>query len=128
MVVICRLWWGARPNDGLLRRFKENLRHAASLLRQGQHSSKNYLNPGLGEWTTHGAILFVDAGHTYADVKADLEIWTPWLLRDGILMMHDVLGDRYFGVTSAASGLLAKGWQVLASAGSIVAFTRKASH
>ncbi len=39
--------------------------------------------------------------------------------------MHDVLGDTFLGVTQAASELLSSGWQVVASAGSIVAFQRK---
>ncbi len=77
-------------------------------------------------WATAGAILFVDAGHTYGDVKGDLEIWTPHLHPDGLLIMHDVLnGWRPApGVTRAASELLRNGWRVVASAGSIVAFVR----
>lgn len=117
---------GASKATDSYERFNENLRRNGAADKVSIHRG---LSQQVGRgWTTHGAILFVDAGHTYADVKADLEIWTPWLLRDGILMMHDVLGDRYFGVTRAASELRGKGWKVLASAGSIVAFTRKASH
>jgi hypothetical protein len=76
-------------------------------------------------WHIPGAILFIDAGHTYADVRGDLDLWTPHLKRDGILLMHDVLGDVYLDVTRAASELLREGWRVQASAGSIVAFIRQ---
>ena len=77
------------------------------------------------QWNLSAAILFIDAGHTYADVKDDLETWTPHLAPRGLLIMHDVLGDVYLGVTRAASELLRQGWRVEASAGSIVAFTRE---
>jgi hypothetical protein len=60
-------------------------------------------------------------------VKGDLEIWTPHLLPQGLLIMHDVLGDVYLDVTRVASELLRQGWRVVASAGSIVAFTRNAA-
>ena len=62
---------------------------------------------GLGK----GAILFVDAGHTYADVRNDLEVWTPHLHSHGLLIMHDVLGDAWLGVTHASGELLKQGWQ-----------------
>ena len=75
---------------------------------------------GLGK----GAILFVDAGHTYADVRNDLEVWTPHLHSRGLLIMHDVLGDAWLGVTHASGELLQRGWRVVASAGSAVAFER----
>jgi hypothetical protein len=80
----------------------------------------------LGQnWTKEGAILFIDAGHTYEDVRGDLAIWLPHLHPQGFLIMHDVLGDKYLGVTRAASELLRNGWQVIASSGSAVIFTQK---
>ncbi len=75
-------------------------------------------------WKTPGAILFVDAGHTYEDVSCDLETWTPHLLPGGLLLMHDVLGGSYPGVLRAASEWRRRGWRVVVSAGSLVGFVK----
>ena len=114
---------GKASADDSLARFRDNLCRAEV---QSQVIVHRGLTHEIGRrWNTPGAILFIDAGHTYADVKGDLEIWTPHLLPDGLLLLHDVLGDIFFDVTRAASELLREGWRVEASAGSIVAFTRK---
>lgn len=104
-------------------RFQQNIRRA-------QVEMQIYIHRGLTHavgrrWDIPGALLFIDAGHTYADVKGALQIWTPRLLPNGLLLMHDVLGDFHMGVTRAASELLRQNWRVVASSGSIVAFTRK---
>lgn len=114
---------GAVAADEVFARFQSNLRqmrveHLVSINRGLTHQ--------IGQtWDEEGAILFVDAGHTYEDVSRDLAIWTPYLHRQGFLIMHDVLGDGYLGVTRAASELIRKGWRVIASSGSAVAFTRQ---
>ena len=113
----------ATPADDVLERFRANLVRA-------QVEDKVVTCRGLtqdvgGDWGVPGAILFVDAGHTYTDVKRDLETWTPHLLPEGLLLMHDVLGAVYLDVTRAASELLGDGWRVVASAGSVVAFARE---
>jgi len=114
---------GATSAHDVLGRFKENIQRAQVEAHVRIHRG---LTQDVGRrWHTSGAILFVDAGHTYADVKGDVEIWTPHLLQAGLMIMHDVLGDVYLDVTRAASELLQQGWRVAASAGSIVAFTRK---
>jgi hypothetical protein len=116
---------GKTSADAAHARFRENLRHAGV---ETQVTIHRGLTHDVGKhWNIPGAILFVDAGHTYTDVIGDLDIWLPHLLSDGLLMMHDVLGDVYFDVTRAASELLSRGWCVVASAGSIVACTRKQS-
>jgi predicted O-methyltransferase YrrM len=76
-------------------------------------------------WDKECAILFIDAGHTYEEVRSDLNIWTPNLHPQGFLILHDVLGGAYWGVTRAAGELLTEGWEVIASSGSAVVFTRK---
>jgi len=111
--------------DLVLLRFRENLRlmnveHMVSVHRSTTHAIGR-------DWNKEGAILFVDAGHAYEDVEEDLRIWTKHLHPDGYLLMHDVLGDTYMGVTRAASELIHRGWHVLASSGSVVAFTRDQS-
>lgn len=109
--------------DDAFNRFRDNLRkmhieHCVSIHRGLTHHIGQ-------EWREQGAILFVDAGHTYEDVKGDLRIWTPHLHPRGFLIMHDVLGEGFDGVTRAARELLRNGWRVIASSGGAVAFVRK---
>ncbi|HEY4723335.1 MAG TPA: class I SAM-dependent methyltransferase, partial [Anaerolineae bacterium] len=111
------------PADTVFEQFLKNTRRA-------QVQSRISVHRGLTQevsqtWTTPCAILFVDAGHTYDDVRSDLHFWTPFLMSDGLLLMHDVIYDGFPGVTRAASELLRKGWRVIASADSLVALTRK---
>ncbi len=76
-------------------------------------------------WQEEGAILFIDAGHSYTDAYDDLSLWTPHLHPKGFLLMHDLLGDAHPGVIKAATEFLRSGWRVIASGGSVVAFTRR---
>lgn len=75
-------------------------------------------------WNRTGAVLFIDAGHEYEDAKADIEIWSKHLHKEGMLVIHDVLG-RMPGVTRAASEIDRKLWHIAASCGSAVVFVRK---
>jgi predicted O-methyltransferase YrrM len=108
--------------DAVFERFLENLRRAG--VESRVHPHRGLTHDVARRWNIPGAILFVDAGHMYADVKGDLELWAPHLVPGGVLLMHDVLGDVHLDVTRAASELLRQGWRVVASAGSIVAFAR----
>lgn len=109
--------------EAVFRHFKENIQRADVEALVSIHRG---LTHEVGKnWTVPGAILFVDAGHEYEDVRDDLNIWTPHLLPDGLLLMHDVLGGRRVSVVRAASEVLRQDWRVVASAGGIVAFTRK---
>lgn len=113
---------GEIPASAVYQRFAANLRHMQI---ENQVSIHQGFTHALGQnWNVMGAILFVDAGHLYEDVKGDLDIWSRHLHPHGLLLMHDVLGDTFLGVTHAASDLLKTGWRVVASAGSIVAFAR----
>ncbi len=104
--------------------YQENIRRVGIETKVSTHRG---LSHKVGQsWTVPGAILFVDAGHDYELVRGDLDIWAPHLLPGGILIMHDVIGDVFLGVTRAASEFLQQGWHVVASAGSIVAFARNA--
>ena len=114
---------GETPASDVFQRFQNNLRQ---LQIEQLVSIKRGLTQRIGQtWNEAGAILFVDAGHTYQDVKGDLAVWTPHLHAQGFLIMHDVLGYNFLGVTQAAGELLKSGWQVIASSGSAVAFKRK---
>lgn len=114
---------GQTPAGEVFQRFIANIRRAQVEARITIHRGHTHV---VGkQWDIPGAILFIDAGHTYADVRGDLELWTPHMLPGGLLLMHDVLGDTYLDVTRAAGELLRQGWRAVASAGSIVAFTRR---
>lgn len=104
-------------------RFQHNLRQAGVDELVTIHRGLTHVI-GRG-WKLPTRLLFVDAGHTYEDVKDDLNLWAAHVESGGLLLMHDVLGDRFLGVTRAASELLREGWRVVASAGSVVAFTRR---
>ncbi|HKZ87191.1 MAG TPA: class I SAM-dependent methyltransferase [Anaerolineae bacterium] len=109
--------------DDVFDRFKRNLHCAGVEDRVHVHRG---LTKTIGqEWNMPCAILMVDAGHTYEDAKSDLKTWTPFLLPGGLLLMHDVICDGFPGVKRAASELLGKGWRVVASADSLVAFAQR---
>ncbi len=114
---------GALAANSVSQRFQNNLRQAGVTAQVQTHQG---LTHAVGKnWNTPGAILFVDAGHTYADVKGDLEIWAPFVLPGGVIIMHDVIGDTFLGVTRAASELLQQNWRVVGCAGSAVAFAKR---
>lgn len=46
-------------------------------------------------------MVFLDAMHTYEDVKADLERWWPRIRPGGILVCHDYGHDHFPGVKQA---------------------------
>ena len=107
-------------------RFKHNLENAGVASMVVTHRGRT---DTIGmSWHTIAAILYIDAGHGYEDISRDLVVWLPHLHRHGLLLMHDVLGHGYRGVTRAASELLRHGWRVVGSAGSLVAFTRSAEN
>jgi predicted O-methyltransferase YrrM len=114
---------GQTQADDVFRRFHDNIRRANVEACIRVHRG---LTQHIGStWITPGAILFVDAGHTYADARSDLSAWTPFLMPGGLLLMHDVIFDGFPGVTRAASELLSEGWRVVASADSLVAMRRR---
>jgi predicted glycoside hydrolase/deacetylase ChbG (UPF0249 family) len=49
-------------------------------------------------------IVFLDAGHTYEELQADIDAWLPHVAADGILCGHDFC-DTFPGVMRAVSEL-----------------------
>lgn len=43
-------------------------------------------------WATPLALVFIDGGHSEATCRSDYEGWAPKVLRDGLLVIHDVFG------------------------------------
>lgn len=50
--------------------------------------------------------IFIDAGHTYEDVKKDIMCWLPKLKTTGTLAGHDYLDKNYPGVKKAVDQLV----------------------
>lgn len=111
-----------RDPDEVYRQFVSNLRQFNV---EGRVTTHRGLTHEIGRlWGQEGAILWIDAGHRYADVRGDVDIWSPHLHPDGLLIMHDVTSGKFPGVTRVASELLREGWQLVASSGFTVAFVR----
>lgn len=47
-------------------------------------------------------LVYLDAGHSYEDVKKDLEAWFPKLVDGGVMAGHDYLASQY-GVKQAVT-------------------------
>jgi predicted O-methyltransferase YrrM len=45
------------------------------------------------EWESPLGLVFIDGGHSHAAAQADYEGWTPHLVPDGLLVIHDVFED-----------------------------------
>jgi predicted O-methyltransferase YrrM len=41
------------------------------------------------DWKMHIGILWIDGGHRYEMVKKDFHLWTPFLVDNGIVALHD---------------------------------------
>lgn len=51
-------------------------------------------SPTLGRhWQIPLSLLFIDGGHGHEPAHRDFELWTPWVERDGLLVIHDVFPD-----------------------------------
>jgi hypothetical protein len=77
------------------------------------------------DWHEPGAILFIDANHSYVNVRSDLITWLPHLMPGGLLLMHDVISTDCPEVKVAVSEILRKDWRMIARAGSLVAFVHR---
>lgn len=44
------------------------------------------------KWTRPIELLFIDAGHTYAAVRGDIDLWTPHVVERGFVAIHDYPG------------------------------------
>ncbi len=44
-------------------------------------------------WRTPLGMLFIDGGHSEANVVTDYEGWAPWVAHGGALAFHDIFPD-----------------------------------
>ena len=49
--------------------------------------------PVSAHWRTPLSLLFIDGGHAEVHAQNDYSGWAPWLMRDGLLVIHDVFPD-----------------------------------
>ena len=60
--------------------------------------------------------IFIDADHTYESVKKDIELWTPKVKHEGIILGHDInWGDVAWAVGEYFSNFTVNGDNVWAS-------------
>lgn len=103
----------------VFRRFLAQIDYCAS----GRFLTAEDIHPVRGEstevardWSIPVGLLHVDALHTYAAVKADLDAWLPHVAPGGRVVMHDYY-DRRFGVKRAGDELVASPQWILAGKG-----------
>ncbi len=48
-------------------------------------------------WATPLSLVFIDGGHSYESVLTDYQCWTPHLMPDGYLLIHDIFIDAAQG-------------------------------
>lgn len=67
--------------------------------------------------------IFIDGDHSYAACRADIEAWTPFVRRGGVIAFHD-FGSRADGVTRAIfeSIKIGRFAEIVGVAGTIIAF------
>jgi len=54
-------------------------------------------------------MVFIDGGHSYAMVKADILAYTPLVRAGGIVSGHDYTTSRFKGVSKAVNELIGVG-------------------
>lgn len=42
------------------------------------------------QWATPLSLIFIDGGHSREAVETDYRVWTPHLMKDGYLLIHDI--------------------------------------
>lgn len=79
----------------------------------------------IKDWTQPIRLLFVDGSHTYERVLRDLQLWEPWVVRGGIICMHDT--GSWEGVARAAREHLMTGgrFKKLLFTGNLTAFRKR---
>ena len=52
-------------------------------------------------WTLPITMLFIDSGHTYEEVRKDIEAWLGKVVKNGVVLFDDY--DSWMGVTKAVN-------------------------
>lgn len=48
-------------------------------------------------WSKPIGFLFIDGLHTYSGVAGDFQVWTPWVVKDGVVAIHDAVNVKSLG-------------------------------
>ncbi len=57
-------------------------------------------------WKQPIQLLFIDCGHDYEDIKADIRAWEPFVVKGGVIVFHDYGCQTYPGVAQAVDELI----------------------
>lgn len=93
--LLCVDYW---PDDAIYNEAKARLMNERTQMLKGtsEEVSKTIPNESLD-------FVFIDAGHRYEEVKADLEYWFPKVREGGIVSGHDYVKYQDFGVIEAVN-------------------------
>ncbi len=102
--------------------FKGSIEHQETLKGQSTYAvfEQNLRKAGVFDWVVpikksseeafasfrqRISLLFIDGSHEYEDVKADLLNWEQYLVKEGIVILHDSAG-QWAGPTRVADELI----------------------
>ncbi|MEM3433754.1 MAG: class I SAM-dependent methyltransferase [Candidatus Methanomethyliaceae archaeon] len=66
---------------------------------------KRYSHDVVKQWDKKIGLLFIDGSHHYDDVKRDFQEWSPFVLPNGFILLHDSRREE-----SAPEDIFARGW------------------
>lgn len=84
--------------------FKNNVGHFTNLVvnrKSGVDAAQDYEDKSFD-------MVFIDAGHTYEEVKEDIKTWLPKVKKGGILCGHDYHPQKWPGVVKAVDEVFHK--------------------
>ncbi|PKN09818.1 MAG: hypothetical protein CVU73_02430 [Deltaproteobacteria bacterium HGW-Deltaproteobacteria-8] len=90
---------------GLYEMFRKNLRLAG--VEDWVHTIKAGSEEACVGWSHPIRLLFIDGDHSAEASRRDFELWSPWLIPEGLVAFHDI--GMFPGVTSYYETLLAQG-------------------
>lgn len=86
-----------------LNAFKKNIK--AVELEQWVHAMVGSSEEIVRQWTKPIRLLFIDGDHAYEASKKDFELWSPFVVRGGVIAFHDI--TAWDGVTRFYRQLMA---------------------
>lgn len=108
-------FWGtlATTGDGAFDQLWHNMNYHTMLWKTHNYAERLKVLRGvtwqMSQHVPDGScdIVYIDAGHSYEDVKRDLEAWIPKVKPGGVIAGHDFINPAY-GVKPAAEEAAAK--------------------